>query len=142
MSNTRKFIMVIIIIIAVLFLIGIIWTSIEINTNMERKQITDSCSVELPKDVEFNKTGGSDANGTFINLTSNGRTTWGRMIVDYEQSDNITSGQNQTKALTGIMDKSNIYKCWVYDLKTHQKVEVLCDNPSKVEEIARTVRFS
>ena len=124
MNNTGKCIIGIIIVIAVLFIVGTLWTSIETNTNMERKEITNSCSVELPKDINFDTAGGSDAEGTFISLISQGKTNWGRLIVDYEQSNNITSGQNQTKAFADTVNGETIYKCWIYDINSHQKVEI------------------
>ena len=142
MNNWGKLIIGIIIIVAALFVVGTLWTSLETNTNMQRTNITESCSVELPKDIEFDKSGGSDAEGTFISLVAKKNDNWGRLIVDYEQSDNITYGTNQTKAISDTVDGNTIYKCYVYDLSTHQKVEVRGDNPAIVEKVAQSVKFT
>ena len=142
MNTPGKCIIGIIIIIAILFIVGTFWTTMETTTNMERINITQSCSIELPKDIQFDKTGGSDAEGTFIGLVSKNNDKWGRLIVDYEQSNNITYDTNQTKAFTDTVDGNTIYKCWVYDLSTHQKVEIRGDNPAIVEKVAQSVKFT
>ena len=130
----------IVIVIAILFIGGTLWTTMETQTNMERVNITASCSLELPKDIKFEKTGGIDEDGAFIGLVSKNNDKWGRVIVDYEQSSNITIGDNQTKAYHDT--ENDIYKCWVYDLPTHQRVEVRGDNPSIVEKIIKSVIFT
>ena len=139
MNNTMKCIIGIIIVIAALFIVGTLWTTMETTTNMERNNITGNCSVELPKDIQFDKTGGIDSEEAFIGLVSKNNDKWGRVIIDYEQSSNITTGDNQTKAYHDT--ENDIYKCWVYDLPTHQRVEVRGDNPSIVEKVAGSVIF-
>lgn len=48
MDYTWKFIIGIIIIISVLLVVGNIWFSMQVN-NMERINITNSCSIKVPK---------------------------------------------------------------------------------------------
>ena len=140
MNITGKICIGIIIIVILLFAIGTLMTQNEINNNMEKVNITNSCSVDLPKDIDFKRAGGTDNEGTFISLIGELGGDWGRLIVDYEQSNNITPQSNQTKPYHDV--ENDIYSCWVYNGNGHEKVEIRGDNPAIVEKVAGSVKFA
>ena len=97
MDHTWKFIIGIIIIISVLLVVGNIWFSMQVN-NMERINITNSCSIKVPKDMEFSETGGAGDKGVFIDLNNWKGGFFGKLWIEYEQpyNDKI-QGENSTE---------------------------------------------
>ena len=146
MNNKRKCIIGIIIVIAAIFLIGTLWTTMETTTNMERINITKSCSLEVPKDMEFDKSGGIDSEGAFIGLNNWKGGNFGKLWIDYEQPNDVKiQGDNSTEPFDVERKDGNpgTYSCMmVVDKTTNQKVVITGENPTIVKKVAKSVRFT
>ena len=141
MENYMKCIIGIVLIIAILFVIGTLWTSMEVNTNIERVNNTAKCSVELPKDVQFEETRNNNTTYTGVLLTSSLNSSWGRVVIDYESDDSgvWVNGTNSTEPYHN--PQTGAYEWTVYNNVKHQKLQVRADNPAICEKIGKSVKF-
>lgn len=145
MDHTWKFIIGIIIIISVLLVVGNIWFSMQVN-NMERINITNSCSIKVPKDMEFSETGGAGDKGVFIDLNNWKGGFFGKLWIEYEQpyNDKI-QGENSTEPFS--VDRNddipgNLSCMIVVDKATNQKIVIQGESPNFVKKVAESVIFT
>lgn len=145
MDHTWKFIIGIIIIISVLLVVGNIWFSMQVN-NMERINITNSCSIKVPKDMEFSETGGAGDKGVFIDLNNWKGGFFGKLWIEYEQpyNDKI-QGENSTEPFS--VDRNddipgNLSCMIVVDKATNQKIVIQGENLNFVKKVAESVIFT
>ena len=140
MNNISKICIGVIIVIIALFGIGTLMTHNEVNNNMENVKLTEHCTIKVPQDVKFEKTFGTDEEGTFGTMYAENTNDWGRISIQYEQSNNIQSLNNITKPEQINVDGNVMYQAKIYH--GNEKIEIRGDNPAIVEAIAKSVTFN